>query len=100
MRETCEYCGAEYTHGGGANIICFCPQCGKRNRIECEYGYGPVVPCTIYCGDSAVAEIGADYILRSSRCGLRIPLKGRRKDLAAYTEAEEILIPYLPKNGY
>lgn len=57
----CGHCGAEYTYEGFANLISFCPICKKYDFLECEYGYGPVVPCIVYLGREVIGMITYDY---------------------------------------
>lgn len=53
----CRRCGAEYQYTNFANIITFCPECRKMDMLQCEYGYGPVVPCRICLGDKTIGVI-------------------------------------------
>ena len=57
FKRQCRHCGEKYEYEGAANLITFCPYCLKYDFLECEYGYGPVVPCKIYLGGEAVAEV-------------------------------------------
>lgn len=61
----CEHCNYEYEYEGYANLIVFCPKCHSFNYLECEYGYGPVVPCKIYLGNDEVGIITYDHEERS-----------------------------------
>lgn len=47
----CNSCGQVYEYDGCANLIIFCPRCKKYDYLECEYGYGPVVPSIIKLGN-------------------------------------------------
>ncbi|MDF2589982.1 MAG: hypothetical protein K0S41_3823 [Anaerocolumna sp.] len=53
----CKSCNGEYEYEGYANLIVFCPNCYKFDYLECEYGYGPVVPCRIYLGNEEIAMV-------------------------------------------
>lgn len=56
----CRHCGTEYQYESFANVITFCPNCHKRDQLQCEYGYGPVVPCRIYLGEKIIGTVTYD----------------------------------------
>ena len=56
----CHHCGTEYKYENFANVITFCPNCHKYDQLECEYGYGPVVPCRIYLGEEVIGIVTYD----------------------------------------
>ncbi len=56
----CKCCGIKYEVEGCANFMTFCPDCNSTNFMECEYGYGPVVPCRIYHGDKVIGIVNND----------------------------------------
>ena len=56
----CRRCGTEYQYESFANVITFCPNCHKRDQLQCEYGYGPVVPCMIYLGEEVIGTVTYD----------------------------------------
>ena len=47
----CRHCSEKYEYEGFVNLIIFCPHCHEYDYLECEYGYGPVVPCRICLGN-------------------------------------------------
>lgn len=57
FHRNCISCNGEYEYEGFANLIVFCPHCHKYNYLECEYGYGPVVPCLIYLGSEEIGIV-------------------------------------------
>lgn len=61
----CKNCERVYEYKLGANYIVFCPYCQKADCLECEYGYGPVVPCYVYLGKEEIAMVS--YHDRSQR---------------------------------
>ena len=62
---------------------------------ECEYGFGPIVPCSILFGGKKIAEIvyrdSHDYRLISSELGIARDLIKGYEQLGAYDEAVEIV---------
>lgn len=60
FKRRCKKCSFEYEYEGFANLIVFCPNCNTYDYLECEYGYGPVVPCRIYHGNKEVGMITYD----------------------------------------
>lgn len=59
LKKKCAKCSFEYDYESFANLILFCPNCGNYDFLECEYGYGPVVPCRIYYGNKVVGMVTA-----------------------------------------
>lgn len=57
FKKKCGKCTFEYEYEGFANLITFCPNCNNYDFLECEYGYGPVVPCRIYHGSKVVGMV-------------------------------------------
>ena len=57
FNKQCGKCGYKYEYEGCANLIAFCPECNKYDFLECEFGYGPVVPCRIYHGSKVVGMV-------------------------------------------
>lgn len=60
LKRKCINCGFEYEYEGFANLMAFCPECNSYDFLECEYGYGPVVPCRIYHGCKEIGMITHD----------------------------------------
>ena len=71
-------------------MILFCPRCQRHLITECEYGFGPITPCTIYLGEKEIARIVLKdrYVLISDYFGFEQELTGGYENLAAYREAE------------
>ena len=88
----CENCGYIIDYKPlAANFIVFCPVCKKYLFTTCDYGYGPVTPCKIYCGDELTGEVYSDgntYFLKSGLTG-KIALKNEYFD--ALMEAKDII---------
>ena len=95
----CQYCGQRYEVEEYANMIKYCPECLKRNELSCEYGYGPVTPCYIYCGSEFIGKVinSSDYYLHSEKFKLNLKLK--ESYLNALHEADEI-ISHMLKNDH
>ena len=53
----CKECNHEIYYEPCANFVIFCPKCLKYALGECEYGYGPVVPCHIYLGEKEIGIV-------------------------------------------
>ena len=60
FKRKCKSCDFEYEYEGFANLMTFCPSCNSYDFLECEYGYGPVVPCRIYHGSKEIGMISYD----------------------------------------
>lgn len=94
---TCVKCGQAFEIGFPANLIMICPQC-KGIRIECEYGFGPIVPCEIYAGSKEIAKInyadprGLRYRIDSDELGIHMELQKGYANLEVYEEASAIVI--------
>ncbi|MBO4998582.1 MAG: hypothetical protein J6D02_11335 [Lachnospira sp.] len=96
----CRFCGEQFEHQRAANFIVFCPNCKKRTYLECEYGFGPIVPCSIFVGVMKVGEITyADtrlqYRLDSDVFQIHRVLHHGYKNLEAYEEAIGIIDDYV-----
>lgn len=57
VKRCCVKCGFEYEYESFANSIVFCPHCNNYTHLECEYGYGTVVPCKIYYGSREIGMV-------------------------------------------
>ena len=79
-------------------LIKYCPGCLKRNELSCEYGYGAVTPCYIYCGSELIGRVidSSEYYLRSEKFKLNLKLK--ETYLNALYEADGI-ISYMLENN-
>ncbi|SDB69837.1 hypothetical protein [Butyrivibrio sp. INlla16] len=98
----CEDCGKtiNITESLG-NIIVYCPDCHKYIRCLCDYGFGPVAPCDIFCGLERIGLILGEkgrYKLVSRKYGIEKDLVGGYKNLACYEEATKILEEYMNKS--
>ncbi len=93
----CRKCNLEYDAPISGNDIYFCPKCHVQIACKCEYGFGPITPCSIYVGDKEVAQITGriKYRVDSDVYGIHRELSGGYKDLAAYEEATDIIAEYL-----
>lgn len=93
MEIKCKRCGnMTECHSPTANFIVLCSVCKSDLFMQCEYGYGPVTPCQIYCGDKLIGEVYSDdggYFLRTILTDEVILLKNTY--LAALEEAENIM---------
>lgn len=94
FKKKCTKCLFEYEYETFANIIVFCPNCGNYDFMECEYGYGPVVPCRIYRGNKVMGMVTSDedperrYQIHSDVFDIHMPLQSSYLD--ALYEAKEI----------
>lgn len=94
FKRRCCKCSFEYEYEGFANLISFCPNCNSYDFMECEYGYGPVVPCRIYHGSKVVGMVTYNedsenrYRIDSDILGIHKPLCSSY--LNALYEAKEI----------
>ncbi len=90
---SCEKCGCTLPYQSHANFIIICPNCFEEMFLECEYGFGPVVPCVILVGTHPVATVVEDqhynYFLRWHPCEKPTALKERYYD--ALLEAARIV---------
>ena len=57
VRRKCNHCGMDYEYEQFVNLITFCPYCHQYDYLECEYGYGPVVPCRFYHGNEVIGMV-------------------------------------------
>ena len=88
----CKECNYEISYTQFANFIIFCPNCLKQSYLECEYGYGPVVPCHILLGEKEIGIItkrGYTYILQTLYSDKIIELE--KEYLEALKEAADII---------
>lgn len=90
----CKYCGYSTQYKPlGANFIIFCPDCKKVMFLECEYGYGPAVPCDYYYRNQIIGKVFKDnknnYVLNSSLLSVNQDLKSSYLD--ALYEAANII---------
>lgn len=96
QKRVCPKCNADVEYELSANFMVFCPHCRSYVLLECEYGYGPVVPCNILLGAKKVAEVvtcdsynQSQYVLQSEHFGIHIILKNMYLD--ALLEAKDII---------
>ncbi len=99
-KRICDKCGYAYeVNCNAANIIYLCPKCINYVGCECEYGFGPIVPCSILFGGKKIAEIvyrdSHDYRLISSELGIARDLIKGYEQLGAYDEAVEIVTEHI-----
>ena len=99
-KRICDKCGYAYEAKCTApNIIYLCPICLNYVGCECEYGFGPIVPCSILLGGKQIAEIAYNdsngYHLISSELGIDKDLIKGYEQLGAYDEAVEIVAEQL-----
>ena len=88
----CKECNQEINFTPTVNFIVFCPNCLQYTFLECEYGYGPVVPCSILLGEKEIATVTQQdhtYILQTQYSEEIIVLEKRY--LEALKEAIEII---------
>ncbi|MDL2235683.1 GNAT family N-acetyltransferase [Christensenellaceae bacterium OttesenSCG-928-L17] len=82
----CKECGCRIDYTPHANFILFCPACRQHAYLECEYGYGPVVPCRIFLGEE---EIGLVTKEEAHHCLQTIYHSEKTKLTSTYLEALE-----------
>ena len=88
----CKKCNHEIIYTPCANYIVFCPNCLKYSFLECEYGYGPVVPCYIFLGEKEIGTVtqrGYRYTLQTQYSDEIIELE--KQYLEALEEAIKII---------
>ena len=94
----CRHCGQEYSYeDDSANIMTFCPHCHRYDHLECEYGYGGIVPCQVLLGDQPLAVIrksGEHYRLDSLQLNIHEDLY--HTGIKALEEAEKRITQALP----
>ena len=103
FKRQCRHCSFEYEydHEKAANLITFCPNCHSYDHLECEYGFGPVVPCTIYHGSKKIGMVSYDtedphkYRIDSDTLCLHKVLEKRYLD--ALLEATDLISDLLAK---
>ena len=104
-KRICDKCGYAYEAKCTApNIIYFCPKCFNYVGCECEYGFGPIVPCSILLGGKQIAEIvyndSNGYRLISSELGIDKDLIKGYEQLGAYDETVEIIAEQIKAQGF
>ena len=70
MIRNCHKCKAEYEYDEYPNIMLFCPKCGHFDYMCCDFGFGPMAPCTISQGREVLGEVVTkenDYYLTSEK---------------------------------
>lgn len=89
----CKYCDCKVSYMPRANFILFCPECKREMYLECEYGYGPVTPCTIFLGEDSMGTVTVnsrnEYLLEIGSDRKQIKL--RESYLEALHEASNII---------
>ena len=96
MKRNCHKCGTEYEYDGYPNIMIFCPKCGHFDYMCCDFGFGPVAPCTICQGREVLGEVITrenDHCLISEKFGLDQKLESRYNE--ALMEAGRIIDGYI-----
>lgn len=99
LKRKCERCGREYEYESHANHIVYCPHCRQYSFLECEYGYGPVVPCFICLGTDVIGTVtynrrsNSEYRFDSDKYQVHTVLKNR--SLKALEEAKDIVTEIL-----
>lgn len=91
----CRKCNRNYNISQSANFIVICSKCFETVHSECEYGFGPVVPCQIYVGNEKIAEIDANYQLNSDVLNIHMKLQKGYKNLEVYEEAVDFVFANL-----
>lgn len=97
----CRYCGEAFAYETVANMILYCQKCQRHLLTECEYGFGPVTPCTVYLGEKEIARIVLKdrYVLVSEYFDFERELTGGYENLAAYSEAQLYIEPIIQAGG-
>ncbi len=89
----CKYCDCKVSYIPCANFIVFCPECKREIHLECEYGYGPVTPCSILLGKDSMGTVTVnsknEYLLEIKSDGKQIKLI--KSYLEALHEASNIM---------
>lgn len=93
----CRHCGCEVSYIPEANFFVFCPKCKREIYMECEYGYGPVAPCSFLLGQDILGTVTVNennkYLLNITADNRQIKLE--KTYLNALNEACEIIKNYL-----
>ncbi|SES92839.1 MULTISPECIES: hypothetical protein [unclassified Pseudobutyrivibrio] len=91
----CKKCGCEFSGPLASNAMYLCPKCKEYVNCLCEYGFGPIVPCSIFLGEEEIARIEEreriKYQLKSATLGLDAALSKGYKNLEVYYEALDIV---------
>ncbi len=76
----CRYCDCNVSYTPRTNFILFCPECKREIYLECEYGYGPVTPCSVLLGGDSMGTVTVnnkdEYSLKMESDGKQIKLRG------------------------
>ena len=56
----CHKCGKSYSYRNSGNMIVFCPHCHHSDIVCCDFGFGPVTPCSIDLGDKRIAILDTE----------------------------------------
>ncbi len=93
----CEECNHDYSAPEENNAIYICPHCHTYADYICEYGYGPITPCSIFLGDTKIAKIKGclSYHLESYILNINQDLQKGYKDLEVYKEAVDVIVKKL-----
>ena len=97
----CKNCRFEYSAPIATNALYMCPECHAYAACSCEYGFGPITPCTVFLGDKAIARIEgwSEFRLDSELLGIHRELSKGYKNLEVYEEAAAIICDeYLNSN--
>ncbi|SCZ77382.1 hypothetical protein SAMN02910350_00707 [Pseudobutyrivibrio xylanivorans] len=91
----CKKCGCEFSGAIAGNAIYLCPKCKEYVSCICDYGFGPITPCSIFLGEKEIARIEererTKYQLKSAALGLDVALTKGYKNLEVYKEASKIV---------
>ena len=75
----CKYCDCKVSYAPRANFIVFCPECKREIYLECEYGYGPVTPCSVLLGEASIGTVTVnnknEYLLEIKSDGKQNKIK-------------------------
>ncbi|MBO6129409.1 MAG: hypothetical protein J6P79_11005 [Pseudobutyrivibrio sp.] len=91
----CKTCGNTFSSPAAGNAIYLCPKCKAYVSCICDYGFGPITPCSIFLGEEEIATIiepeRLKYKLHSDELGIDIMLTKGYKNLEVYKEASSII---------
>ena len=97
----CKTCGNTFLGPVAGNAIYLCPKCNAYVSCLCDYGFGPIAPCSVFIGEEEIAQIiVADrlkYKLHSDVLGIDMMLTKGYKNLEVYKEASSIIDEALRK---
>ena len=63
----CHSCGNEYEFYNSGNMMIFCPHCHHCDNVCCDFGFGPVTPCSIDMGTERLGVITIEKNGREER---------------------------------